>query len=141
MGFPSLVYQYGWVLALWIASYMMVPLCTFAILGKRMGQLARQTGAITLPELLRERFQSPALGMAASTLMIFILAFALIAQFKGRRHHPAEGAAGSPGAAWSVGGQSPEFMLGLAIFTFVVVTYTVTAASWRRSGRTSSRAC
>lgn len=41
MGFPSLVYQYGWVLALWIGSYMMVPLCTFAILGKRMGQISR----------------------------------------------------------------------------------------------------
>src|SRR5688500_19362835 len=65
MGFPSLVYQYGWSLALWIASYMVVPLCTFVVLGKRMGQLSRQMVTITLPDFLRERFSSHALGMVA----------------------------------------------------------------------------
>jgi sodium/pantothenate symporter len=125
MGFPSLVYQYGWSLALWIASYMMVPLCTFAVLGKRMGQLSRQTGAITLPELLRERFQSPALGAWASALMIFILAFSLIGQFKAGAIILQKVLPGLPQAGWSVAGQSPEFMYGLGIFLAVVVTYTV----------------
>src|SRR5262245_5665870 len=37
MGFPSLVYSHGWVLALWIGSYMVVPITAFGILGKRLG--------------------------------------------------------------------------------------------------------
>jgi SSS family solute:Na+ symporter/sodium/pantothenate symporter len=128
IGFPALVYTYGWVLALWIASYMMVPLCTFAVLGKRFGQLARETGAITLPELLRERFQSPALGVAASAFLIFILTFSLNAQFKGGALILQQVLPGLPmneQVGWTPGGQSPAFLIGLAVFTVVVVTYTL----------------
>lgn len=128
MGFPALVYEYGWVLALWIASYMMVPLCSFAVLGKRMGQISRETGAITLPDLLRERYQSPALGMSASFLIIFILAFSLIAQFKGGAIILQMVLPTLPGltdAAWTVHDKSPAFVYGLVIFTVVVVSYTV----------------
>ena len=27
-GFPSKIYSHGWILALWIGSYMVVPICT-----------------------------------------------------------------------------------------------------------------
>ena len=128
MGFPALVYQYGWVLALWIASYMMVPLCTFGVLGKRLGQIGRQTGAITLPDLLRERFQSPTLGAVASGLMICILAFSLVAQFKGGAIILQKVLPTLPGitdAAWRINDKSPAFLYGLLVFTVVVVSYTV----------------
>ena len=52
MGFPAKIYTHGWSLSLWIASYMIVPLCGMGLLGKRVNQIARETGAITLPELL-----------------------------------------------------------------------------------------
>ena len=81
-GFPSLVYTHGWVLALWIASYMVVPLCVLGLLGKRLNQVARKTGAITLPDVFRDRFESPALALAATLLMVLMLAFYLIPQFK-----------------------------------------------------------
>ncbi len=45
VGFPSLVYSFGWVVALWIASYMVAPVTVLGILGKRIGQLSRKTGA------------------------------------------------------------------------------------------------
>jgi len=125
MGFPSLVYQYGWVLALWIASYMVVPLCTFAVLGKRFGQLTRLTGAITLPELLRERFQSQTLGIAASAMMIFILAFSLIAQFKAGAVILQLVLPGLPNSAWTLHDKPAAFIYALAIFAVVVVSYTV----------------
>ncbi len=127
MGFPALVYQYGWVLALWIASYMIVPLCTFAILGKRMGRLSRQTGAITLPELLRERFDSPSVGMVASLLMILVLAFGLISQFKAGAIILQKVLPTLPGVdpTSEILGQSPQFLYGLAIFTVVVLSYTL----------------
>src|SRR3954463_8738998 len=82
MGFPSLVYSFGWVVGLWICSYMITPLTILGILGKRIGQLARQTGAITLPDLLRERYGSPALGLLTSLLIMVFLTLFLVAQFK-----------------------------------------------------------
>ena len=73
MGFPSLVYTFGWVVGLWICSYMVAPLTVLGVLGKRIGQLSRRTGAITLPDLFRERFGSPALGLLTSLLVMFFL--------------------------------------------------------------------
>ncbi|MFN3651581.1 MAG: sodium:solute symporter family transporter [Armatimonadota bacterium] len=125
MGFPSLVYKHGWSLALWICSYMVVPLCTFAVLGKRMGELSRKTGAITMPELFRERFQSPQLGLIASGLMVLILSVGLVAQFKGGALILQHVLPGLPKSGPTVLGQSPAFLWGLAIFTLVVVSYTV----------------
>src|SRR3954452_10405959 len=82
VGFPSLVYSFGWVVGLWIASYMIAPLTVLGALGKRIGQLSRKTGAITLPDLFRERFGSPILGLVTSLLVMFFLTVNLIAQFK-----------------------------------------------------------
>src|SRR5918998_807991 len=82
VGFPSLVYSFGWVVALWIASYMSAPLTVLGILGKRIGQLSRKTGAITLPDLFRERFGSPALGLLTSLLIMVFLTVNLVPQFK-----------------------------------------------------------
>ncbi len=82
MGYPSLVYKFGWVVGLWICSYMVVPVTVLGVLGKRIGQLARRTGAITLPDFFRERFESPMLGLITSILVIFFLTANLVAQFK-----------------------------------------------------------
>src|SRR5262245_47752260 len=83
MGFPSLIYTNGWVMALWIASYMVVPLTTMAFLGKRINQVARISGAVTVPDVLRDRFQSPTLGILSTLLILLFLTFNLVAQFKG----------------------------------------------------------
>lgn len=82
MGFPSLIYTNGWVMALWIASYMVVPLTTMVLLGKRINQVSRISGSVTVPDVLRDRFQSPALGITASLLILLFLTFNLVAQFK-----------------------------------------------------------
>jgi sodium/pantothenate symporter len=82
MGFPSLVYSKGWVMALWICSYMVVPLTGMIWLGKRINQVARIGGSVTVPDIFRDRFQSPALGVLASLLLLVFLCFNLVAQFK-----------------------------------------------------------
>lgn len=82
MGFPSKIYTHGWILALWIASYMMVPVLTMGLLGKRLNQVARKSGAITIPDVLRNRFESVTLGGIATGLIVFFMAFNLVAQFK-----------------------------------------------------------
>jgi Na+/proline symporter len=82
MGFPSLIYSNGWIMALWIAGYTVVPIMVMALLGKRINQVARQSGAVTVPDVFRDRFASPALGVTCSLLILFFLLFNLVAQFK-----------------------------------------------------------
>ena len=82
MGFPSLVYSHGWTVALWISAYMVVPLTGFGVLGKRMAQLSRRTGAITVPDLFRERFGSPKVGVVALSFILLFMSFMMVAQFK-----------------------------------------------------------
>jgi len=82
MGFPSLIYTNGWVMALWICSYMVVPLMSMALMGKRINQVARVSGAVTVPDVLRDRFNSPLLGTLAGLFILFFLVFNLVAQFK-----------------------------------------------------------
>ena len=81
-GYPSLIYSYGWVLAFWIASYMVVPIATMGVMGKRLNQVARKTGAITIPDVLRDRFNSAPLALFATCTIIFFTTCNLVAQFK-----------------------------------------------------------
>lgn len=81
MGFPGLIYTHGWVLALWIASYMVVPMVSLALLAKRLNQVARKANAVTVPEILRERFASSVVGTIATVFLLFFLFWYLVAQF------------------------------------------------------------
>jgi SSS family solute:Na+ symporter/sodium/pantothenate symporter len=128
MGFPSLVYSFGWVVALWIASYMVAPLTVLGVLGKRIGEISRKTGAITLPDLFRERYRSPALGMLTSLVVMFFLTCNLVPQFTaGARIMKIVLPSGAAG--WLGGENAPlhidsAYLVGLAIFTATVVAYT-----------------
>lgn len=82
MGFPSLVYKHGWIVGLWIGSYMIVPLTGFGIIGKRLAHLSRRTGAITVPDLFRTRFDSPRLGLISTIFLLLYMSFLMFAQFK-----------------------------------------------------------
>lgn len=82
MGFPSLVYTHGWAVILWIAGYMIVPITGFGVLAKRLAQISRRSGAITIPDLFRLRFGSPTVGLVASLFILFYMSFMMVAQFK-----------------------------------------------------------
>lgn len=82
VGFPALIYSHGWVLALWIAGYMLVPIVGMGLLGKRLNLLSRRTGAVTIPEVFGERFRSPGASLTASLLILVFLFCYLLAQFK-----------------------------------------------------------
>lgn len=126
MGYPSLVYTYGWIVVLWIAGYMVVPLTGFGILGKRVAQLSRRSGAITVPDLFRTRFASPAAGLAASLLLLVFIMFTMIAQFKaGAIVLQTAWPGSSPLAAAGEAQMDRLYYIGLGIFTVTVVGYTV----------------
>src|SRR5438309_11752807 len=82
VGFPSLIYRNGWIMALWIGGYMVGGLTSTGVLAKRLNQVSRLSGAITVPDVLRDRFRSPALGVMASVFLLIFLTFNLVAQFK-----------------------------------------------------------
>ena len=137
MGFPSLIYTHGWVLALWIASYMVVPIVGMGLLGKRMNRLARQSGAVTIPDIIKARFKSDAVGMIATLLILFFMFFYLLAQFKAGSkimttllqdvpvYQNTVAAVGDVivGLPW-VGGAEPDYVLCLLVFSFSVIVYT-----------------
>jgi len=82
MGFPALIYTHGWSLAWWICGYMVVPVVAMGLFAKRLNQIGRIAGAITIPELLRKRFSSNPVGNTATLLLLFFMFFYLLAQFK-----------------------------------------------------------
>lgn len=146
MGFPSLVYAHGWIVALWIGSYMVVPITGFAILGKRIAHISRKTGAITMPDLFRERFGSPTLGLATSLLIISFMTAMMVAQFKAGAmvmklafpssavlslSEDAEPEAARPeikpeqGILAALQIVDPAYMVGLVVFSLTVVGYTL----------------
>jgi sodium/pantothenate symporter len=136
-GFPSKIYTHGWVLALWIGSYMMVPVLTMGLLGKRLNQVARTSGSITIPDVLRSRCESVALGALATGLIVFFLAFNLVAQFKAGALILSTLLDDVPlfqlGQDWTgeliagsafLGGVQPGYLLCLLAFAAAVISYT-----------------
>ncbi len=128
MGFPSYVYSFGWIVALWIAGYMVVPLSGFGVLAKRLAHLSRRTGALTVPDLFRERFNSPTLGLVASLLILIFMSFMMVAQFKAgaliiKICWPGSGALDLVEHDQTL--DRYYYYLGLAIFTVTVVGYTL----------------
>lgn len=82
LGFPAFVYTYGWITGLWIAGYMVVPLLAVGLLGKRINQMGRQAGAITMPDLIAARLESRWAALLGTYLILFFIGFNLVAQFK-----------------------------------------------------------
>ena len=136
-GFPSLIYSHGWVLALWIGSYMLVPALMMGLLGKRLNQMGRQADAITIPDVLASRFESNALGILSTLLLIFFMTFNLVAQFKAGAVMLSTLLDDVPlfqAAATMMGGHlkgtpilgsvNGGYLLCLLVFSFAVIVYT-----------------
>jgi sodium/pantothenate symporter len=129
MGFPSLVYTHGWIVALWIGSYMVVPITGFAVLGKRFAQLSRRTGAITVPDLFDARYGDQRVGLVASLAILAFLTFLMIAQFKAgalvmKLSWPGGGALALAEDA-AKGAFDTRYLIGLGVFALTVVGYTL----------------
>ncbi len=137
-GFPALIYEHGWSLSLWIASYMTLPLVSMALIGKRINQVARRCDALTIPEVMRGRFQSSSVNLVATSLLIFFMFFYLVAQFKagGKILTTLLGSdpVFSSAAGWMgqlteaipwVNQAEPEYLVSLLVFAIAVIVYVV----------------
>jgi SSS family solute:Na+ symporter/sodium/pantothenate symporter len=159
VGFPALIYTNGWIMALWIAGYMITGLTAKGVLAKRLNQVSRLSGSITVPDVLRDRFHSPALGLLAGIFLVVFLVFNLVAQFKagglimrqvsgGIRETTAyQGARNAIASALTTVGawseedahrqpdslfnqEYPDYALGILIFALTVVAYTTYGGFW-----------
>lgn len=120
MGFPGIVYGFGWVGAFYIAGYCILPLTSFAVLGKRLAQMSRKLGALTVPDFLRERYGCRWVGLTASIFIVVFLTVFMIAQFKAGALVMEEAFPASAAPA----GLKP-YDVGLILFTLSVVAYTL----------------
>lgn len=139
LGFPSLVYTHGWSVGLWIGGYMIVPLVSMGLLAKRMNQVARKTGAITVPDVLRDRFGSASFGTVCTLLIVLFLSINLIGQFKAGAQIIETLLAGQPlyelartwiastlgdGLGLGIAAREPGYVLSLLAFALIVLFYT-----------------
>lgn len=66
---------------LWISGYIAVATAGMGLMGKRISELGRQTGALTFPDLLRDRFESPAIGIISSLAIVILHTSYMVAQY------------------------------------------------------------
>ena len=111
IGYPSRVYSYGWSMAFWVSGSTAVGLMGLGIVGKRINRLARQTGALTLVDLFRDRFKSQPLGVIYAVLILLTTAVYLIAQF-------------AAGAKILESMLKTSYEMGLLLLALSVVAYT-----------------
>ncbi len=81
IGTPSLAHANGWSVLLWISGYMVVATLGFGLLGTRIAQLGKRTGALTFPDLLRDRFDSRAIGVMSGVAMLVLHTSFIVAQY------------------------------------------------------------
>ncbi len=138
MSFPGLIYAHGWVLAFWVSSYMLVPLVGMGLLGKRLNQVARRAKAVTIPELIEERFRNSAVGLTATLIVVVFMFFYLLAQFKAGAKILTtllsdmplfqSGVAGVRSLTENLpllGNTQPDYLLCLVVFAVAVIVYVV----------------
>ncbi|MFP6878813.1 MAG: hypothetical protein VCA37_18445 [Roseibacillus sp.] len=137
MGFPARIYTHGWSLSWWICGYMVVPLVALSLFAKRINQVGRIAGAITIPELLRKRFASGGVGNTATLLVVFFMFFYLLAQFKAGAiimatlfedvpvYQSVVEAVGRTTESWFwIGSADPGYLVCLCCFAVAVIAYT-----------------
>ncbi len=81
IGTPALAHTYGWPVMLWICSYMVVATIGMGLLGKRVADIGRRTGALTFPDLLRDRFESKTIGIVSGVAVLILYTAYLVAQY------------------------------------------------------------
>ena len=111
LGYPSRVYSYGWSMAFWVSGSSVTAIVGLGIVGKRINRLARQTGALTLVDLLRDRFDNNKIGIVYGITIIFVTSIYLMAQFVA-------------GARILESMLECRYETGLVVFSLSVVAYT-----------------
>lgn len=83
VGGPGQAWSIGWGWVYMAAVQVTTLFLLYGILGKKMALVSRRLGAVTVIDVIRQRYQSNALAVAAAVVMIVFFATTMIAQFVG----------------------------------------------------------
>ena len=111
VGGPGQAWNIGWG---WVYMAGVQVTCLFllyGIMGKKMALISRKTGAVTVIDVIRERYQSDAVANLSALVIVLFFATTMIAQFVG----------GAKLFAYVTG---YDYVLGLAIFGIAVILFT-----------------
>ncbi|ACV21525.1 Pantothenate permease [Slackia heliotrinireducens] len=83
VGGPGQAWNIGWGWVYMAAVQVTTLFLLYGIMGKKMALVSRKTGAVTVIDVIRERYQSDALAIIAAVIMVLFFATTMIAQFVG----------------------------------------------------------
>ena len=111
IGGPGVAYKLGlgWVLLACIQTP--TAFLTLGILGKRLAIISRRIGGLTITDLLRARYKNDIVVILGSVIMLIFFIGTVVANFVG-------------GARLFESVTGLPYIVGLIIFSFVIITYT-----------------
>ncbi|MGL5355766.1 MAG: sodium/pantothenate symporter [Cetobacterium sp.] len=111
IGGPGIAYKMGlgWVLLACIQTP--TAFLTLGILGKRLAIISRRINGLTITDLLRARYKNDAVVILGSVIMLIFFIGTIVANFVG-------------GARLFESVTGLPYVVGLIIFSFVIITYT-----------------
>lgn len=114
---PGLAWRYGLGWVVFAAPQIITGFLVLGVLGKKLTLVSRRIRAITIIDVIVERFKSPVLGIFLSISLLFFFIAMMVGQFIG-------------GAQLIAQAAGIHYVAGLLLFGVVVVAYT-TAGGFR----------
>lgn len=111
VGGPGQAWQTGWGWVYMAAVQVTALFLLFGIMGKKMALVSRKTGAVTVIDVLRSRFESDTLAVASALIIVLFFSATMVAQFVG-------------GAKLFEAVTGYSYTTGLIIFGVAVVLFT-----------------
>ena len=111
VGGPGQAWTIGWGWVYMATVQVTALFLLYGILGKKMALVSRKTGAITVIDVIRERYQSNALAVLSAAVLVTFFATTMIAQFVG-------------GAKLFEAVTGYSYVMGLAIFGITAILFT-----------------
>ena len=111
VGGPGQAWSIGWGWVYMATVQVTTLFLLYGILGKKMALVSRRLGAVTVIGVIRKRYRSNALAVAAAVIMIVFFATTMIAQFVG-------------GAKLFEYVTGYSYTLGLCIFGIAAIVFT-----------------
>ena len=83
VGGPGQAWSIGWGWVYMATVQVTALFLLYGILGKKMALVSRRLGAVTVIDVIRERYQSNALAVLSAAILVLFFATTMIAQFVG----------------------------------------------------------
>ena len=111
VGGPGQAWSIGWGWVYMATVQVTALFLLYGILGKKMALVSRKLGAVTIIDVIRERYQSNVLAVLSALIIVIFFATTMIAQFVG-------------GAKLFEAVTGYSYVMGLAIFGIAVIVFT-----------------